>query len=282
MFKNIDIFNVRATQITFAFMLIIGIEHFFHIPHGVWFVTTSCMVFSAIHPGLVFKGAYLRLVGTLLGLGVIVLIWLVIHINFRFVIIILFFSMWALIFFIALPPNRYMVTIVMVSDLIIEWTNTNDFFFQYYVIDRIVCIILVFSVCIVIEYLWFGSKSMTALYYHYLCEKIRQDLDVFFRLAMSKNLNKSEIFRQIRALTEQLGQLTTLINDYTFEHGNNYRFIADAGVISNVLIQEFRKIICFIHLKEQGANPERMSAMRKEIEHSLNQPLSQLSGKRTT
>lgn len=282
MFKNIDIFDVRATQVTVAFMVIASIERFFHIPHGIWFITTSSMVYSALHPGLVFKSVFLRLIGVLLGVAAILPIWAVIHINFRFAIIILFFTMWALVFFIALPFNRYMMTIVMFSDLIFEWTNPSNFFLQYYVIDRSVCIILIFAVCLVLEYLFFGSENMTQLYYQHLCQKIRKDLLKFYHHADTKQLQRANIFKHTSRLVEQLKQLETLINDYTFEHGHAKAFTIKAEKVSSVLVQEFRKIVCFFYVKNKGGDPTRLNALRSDIEASLNQPLDDLLQKRAT
>ena len=131
MFKNIDLFNKRSTQITITFMLFAALDSFFQFPHGSWFIITGAMIYIGFHPWLVYRRAYMRLTGTLVGVAAVVIIWTIIHFNFRFAIIILLIAVWSLAFFVELPYNRFMIPITVFIDLTIQWTNTNQFFLEY-------------------------------------------------------------------------------------------------------------------------------------------------------
>ena len=50
MSKNIDLLNKRFMQITIAFMVLIAIDQFFHVPHSGWFIMTGTLIYSGADP----------------------------------------------------------------------------------------------------------------------------------------------------------------------------------------------------------------------------------------
>ena len=276
MFKNIDLFTKRSTQITLTFMLFATLDTYFHIPHKVWFIITGAMIYVGFHPWLVHRRAYMRLTGTLVGVAAVIIVSTVIHFNFRFAIIILFFSVLTLVFFIDLPYNRFMISMTIFIDLIIEWGNTEQFFLEYYITDRIICTLLAFGVCIIIEYLWFGTESMTELYYQYLSKKLRKELKSFYLLANSNRLTKAEIFKKINSTARQINELRQLINEHINQHGCTRFFAEESEAISAIIVKEFRQIVSLFYLTKSKSNNIKLNSIRSELEDSLNLPLESL------
>ncbi len=282
MSKNIDLLNKRFMQITIAFMVLVAIDQFFHLPHSAWLITAGTLIYTGLYSDQIFQRAYLRFTGTLVGVAAVVIVWSLVHFNFRFAIIFLLLSIWSMVFFIAVPVNRHMIAITIFVDLVVQWTNPGDFLLQYYVVDRIVCTGFAFAVCITIEYAWFGSKNMTELYYHYQCKQLRKELKDFYRLANSNQLSNASLFKKIYSTNRQIVQLTQLINAHIFQHGCTLFFVEDSAAISQTILQEFRKIVCLFYLKNKNGDSHMIHTIQAELEHSLNQPLEHFLHRRTT
>jgi len=71
--------------------------------------------------------------------------------------------MGCMMIFMLLPYNRFMIIGTIFSDILLEWTNTATFSLEYYVIDRLICVFIVFAICISIEQIWFGKSNLSYL-----------------------------------------------------------------------------------------------------------------------
>ena len=269
MFKNIDLFTRRYWQITTVFMLFTFIQKFFHIPHDSWIIITSAMVYSGFNPGTVLKRAYLRFIGTITGIAAVLLVWHLMHLDYRLEITFFMIICFGLAFFAALPYNRYMIIVTMFSDILVESNNPNNFFINYYIVDRFVCTGIVFALCILIEYLWFGKSNMTHLTFEHLRNSLIDDLKELYRFTCSKHMSSSRLSRKIQALNSKIDRLNMLINDSVYEKSFKHDFSPHEIQFSAQTIQVFRKIVNIQYLQSHGASADQLSELHKQTQQAM-------------
>lgn len=263
MFKNIDLFTKRYLQITMVFMLFSFIQQFFHIPHDSWIIITSAMIYSGFNPGTVLKRAYMRFSGTILGVAAITIAWYFMHFDYRLAFIFLVLICWAIVFFMGLPYNRYMIVVTLFSDILIQWDNSNKFNIQFYVVDRIVCTAIVFAICLVIEYLWFGKSNMTTLNFINLRDSLKDDMRSLYKITQERNLSSGNIFKGIKKVNLKIDRLELLISDAKYEQVF-HEFTEDEKKFGRDIVLLFRRIVSVHYLQmHDPLNPEIISLKEK-------------------
>ncbi len=270
MLKTVDLFTRRYWQIAMVFMLFTFIQQFFHIPHDSWIIITSALIYSGFHPGTVLKRAHQRFAGTITGIAAVILIWHLMHLDYRLALIFFILICWALAFFAALPYNRYMIIVTMFSDILVEWNNPSDFLVEYYVVDRFMCTAIVFAICIMIEHLWFGRSNMTHLNFDYLRNGVKDDIRELYKIAQSRHLSRSHLYRKIQALNVKLDRLNMLMNDAVYENVHRHEFTRYDRQFGAQAIQTFRKVVSLYYLQTHGAADEELRELHMQAKQAIN------------
>lgn len=251
MFDHITLFTKRYLQITMVFILFTTLQLFFNFPHDSWIIITSALLYSGFNPGTVLKRAYLRFSGTVIGIAAVTIVWHIIHFDYRLEIIFLVVICWATVFFTGLPYNRFMIIVTLLSDITLEFNNPKHFELQNYIIDRFIATAIVFGVCILVEYLWFGRQNMTHLNYLSLRQKIKTQMENLYAISQKTHLSRSTVFKHVQQVSNTLSSLEMIINDGKYENRNRKFTIAEIEFAQSALLI-FRKILNVYYLRTQN------------------------------
>lgn len=268
MFNSIDIFTRRYLQITTAFMIFVFIEQYFHIPHAVWIVITGSIIYAGFNPGTVLKRAYWRFSGTLTGVCAVAIMWYIIHLDYRTAIIFAALIAFAMVFFLALPYNYYMIIATLSSDIAVEWGNSGHFSLQYYVVDRVVCTLIVFAICLVMEHLWFGRSNFTSLLYRKTKTELYNEMEMCSRNVDHIHLSKANLLRFVISTRRKMEQITILSNDAIYERNDEIR----NDLFPGKMVVLFRQVVSLWYVKKHDGNNSRLVAeLEQKIHDSFNQ-----------
>lgn len=266
--KTLNLYQSRVLQITFVFMFLACIDQYGHVPHSSWVIVTGCMIYAGFDPGTVLKRAYLRIVGTIVGIASVVIVWHTIHIDYRLDIFFLVLVMWAIVFSQSLSYQYFVLFATIFADLSVETVNSSVFQLRYYVTDRLISTAIAFSVCIIVERLWFGKTNFSALNCQHLIKKIQQLLDEFYTATKTKNITRSKLFREILLINQSIFHLKTILADHKYETTNMSSYQNTESVV-NQIIYDFRQIICLIYLKTNDQHNPAIPSITAYIEEKL-------------
>jgi hypothetical protein len=263
MFKNVDIYTKRYIQITFAYMLFVALEEGSNFPHSTWITITGCMIYIGFNPGTVLKRSYLRLPGTLVGVCAMALMWYVIHLDYRMAIFFMAFIAWAMVYFFSLPYNYYVIVTTMFSDIGIEWSNTSTFSLQYYIVDRVMCTLLVFGICIVLEYFWFGRDNFTELSYFNIRKQLLNEIRNTERSIDQEQLSRAKLFRLVGTTRKKWLQMRIFLNDAKYE--KDRRILADD--FPHKISCYFRSVVNIWHIQHNYPQSGKLARLRTQAHH---------------
>ncbi len=267
MFKKVDIYTQRYMQITLAYMLFVTIDEGFNLPHSSWIVITGCMIYVGFNPGTVLKRAYLRLPGTIIGICAMSLMWYVIHFDYRLAIFFMVGIAWAMVYCFGMRYNYYVIVTTLFSDIGIEWSNSAAFSLQYYIIDRSMCTIIVFAICILLEYFWFGRNDFTTLNYHTKKKLLIDEIAVAERDIEQRHISSAELFRLIGSTRRGWNQLRPLLNDAGYE--KNRRILSDK--FPERVSHLFRSIVYIWYLQKNDPQNPQLPLLRLQARQLFNQ-----------
>ena len=267
MFSSLDLYTRRYIQIVFMCMLGQTIYLYSNIPHNIWIVISVCTVYSGFNAGTVIKRAYYRLVGSIAGVSLVVIVWHLIHLDYRLLIILTILLIGVMVFCITLPYNRFIIISTVFSDITMEWSNSSSFSIYYYVMDRLICIAIVFSLCIMIEYFWFGRANLSYLNYKQTQKNLLKELNLLYQLSQS-TCNNGKIFKLINAVLTEVEKLKSIAADVKFE-GRNFtkQQELDRGVVRIVTLQ--RSIISLNYLITNNGETTTIQQLKTNIEIEL-------------
>lgn len=151
MFKDVDVVLAKIIFVSLAFSIAIAISQYFEIPRGSWIAVTVTFVYGAFRSGLTVKRASDRILGTILGLEIIVFLWFILHFNHE-LLFIYFLVIFTLTGYCQLQRYPYMVICATIgSNLMIDYAQPLHFSIDLYVINRFFCIVIGSLICIITE-----------------------------------------------------------------------------------------------------------------------------------
>ena len=268
MLRHLDLLDIRYLQITLAMLIFAAIDKFAHIPHSSWIVISGIMVYNGFNPGTVIKRAYLRFIGTIIGVAAVAIIWYLIHLNYRLLIPGTILIMWAMMYFAALPYNRFMIIATIFSDIILEWSNTATFSLQYYVVDRVICVLIVFAICIILEQICFGKSNLSYLNFMQTKQQIIKELEQLFHDTNKGCLSKAKLLKQSNLTLQKLERLLLLAKDSKYEGSSQIKTQNLQQLAINIRNIQ-RKISGFIYLKNYKLNHKKEELLRQTIQDDL-------------
>lgn len=269
MFQNIDLFTYRYMQITICYMLFAAIVVFMHIPHSIWIILTGSMLYSGFHPGTIIKRSFLRLKGTIIGIAAAFIFWHIIHIDYRLANLSIPIIFALLCFYRNLSYDKVMIIMTVMAVILIQATNTSSFHLSFFIIDRLICTIIVFALCYLVEYFWFGRNNLTYLNYNYQCKSLLNELERLLTIVQSKHLSYTKLLDKIRLTHEKINYLNGLVLDAKY-HGKPQKFdlVAEDFMVEAVAI--FRKIVSFSYLLKHNTQTTQRQYLIEEATKSLN------------
>lgn len=269
MFKTVDLYTKRYWQITMTFMLFVFVERFFHIPHAIWIVVTGSVLYSGFNPGTVLKRAYLRFYGTIIGVAAVTIVWHILHIDYRLATLfyILIVS-WA-VFCIALPYHLFVILATVFSDIAIQWGNPDNFSLEYYAIDRLTCTLIVFGICILLEYLWFGRSNMTYLNYQHLYDAAKQDIASLYYNVQQEKLTTGKILKKIQTVRGKLDQLSILVDNSRYEGAHSHAFTFEETRKNEKIVHTFRHIVVLHYLQSNDSDNPQLLLLKTQTQEAI-------------
>ncbi|MES2204981.1 MAG: FUSC family protein, partial [Pseudomonadota bacterium] len=224
MFKALDLYDKRCAQITITFMIFAAMQLFLHVPHSSWLIITGAMIYSGFNPGTVIKRAYLRLYGTIVGIAAVMIVWHFMHWDYRLATLFYVLIVGWTLFLCMLPYHLFVIMLTLLSDIILQWGNPNNFHIESYAMDRFMCTFIVFGVCIAIEYVWFGRSNMSYLSYLSLRDALKKDIIELYQVVQQRRSTEGKIFKKIQAIIPKIDRLHLLINDLVYERARGHVF----------------------------------------------------------
>ncbi len=267
MFKNVDIYTQRYIQIVIVLMIIQAIYQYMHIPHNSWLITASCAIYGGFNSSTVLKKAYLRIQGTLVGIAMVVIMWHIIHFDYRLLIMVTTSWMILWIFFSQLPYNRIVIFTTTFADISVEWSNSDTFNLSYYISDRLICNFIVFGVCIAIENIWFKKKNLSFLSYQQTQKLVYASLEKYYQIALARN-SSAKGLKINSMLLQNIDKLTNLANDAKYE-GNNKVFSEKLEQMLSSSREIHSKIVSLRYLNMHLPNDSKIIELTKEIKEDL-------------
>lgn len=275
MFKSLDLYTQRYIQIVIVVIIAQSIYQFSHVPHAVWIIITIVSVYSGFHSADVIKRANSRLYGTVLAVMMVAVIWYLIHWNYHLLIVITAFLVSALVFFNQIPYRYFVIFSTMFSDIFKEWSNSSSFNLMYYINDRLICTLGAFTLCIAIEYFWFGRQNLTYLNALQTKKNIINKMQRLFEIATTGKKN-NQIFKLTNALLKDIARLNSLSNDLQSEKNTQTERI-EVQQMNSSLQQITDKIISLNYLNASQTNLAAVQNLTLEIENELSQISTKLS-----
>lgn len=263
MFKNIDIFTERYIQIIFVLMLVQTMYQYMHIPHSTWLITAICSIYAGFDPNTVQKKAYMRVKGTFVGIAVVVILWYFIHFDYRVLIILITLWPLLLILFTNLPYSKLVILNTAFSDMCVEWSNSTSFSLSYYISDRIVCTLIVFSICITVEQLWFKKKALAYLTYYQAQKIFIKNLASYFEIVVNQRGTAKEL-KINNIIVQNIDKLTRLVND-----ADNHEYKKKLDGMLKFSRELHKKMTCLNYLEQYSPFDRRIQTLSTEIKSEL-------------
>lgn len=264
MFKNLDLYTQRYIQIVIMIVLAQAIYLYSNIPHSVWIVTSIGSLYSGFNPSEVVKRAYHRIIGTLAGIALVVIIWYLVHWDYRLLIIFTTLGFPLLVFCGQLPYHKSVILATVFADLMVEWSNSSSFPIYYYIIDRIACTFIIFALCITIEHFWFGRQNLSYLNAQQIQKNILKHLRQLYTLSHT-NCSSGMLFKLTNALLSEMAKLNTLATSVKYEGRHFTQHDELEHIIAKIKTLE-RNILSLNYLCSTAPNTVTIYELKTTIE----------------
>ena len=267
MFKGLDLFTQRYIQIVMVMMLIQAIYQFGHVPHSSWLITASA-IYSGFDPGSVLKRASGRIYGTFAGIALVTIIWYLVHFDYRWLILLTCLMVFIISYGSLLPYSIATIVNTAFSDVSMEWSNSDTFNLQYYLIDRVICNLIVIGICVACERFWFGHSNLPFLNFKQVRANLIKTLRQMYLYSQTRTA-KGKTIKSTQTFMLNINKLKTLSEDIRNE---GKAFFSNAELM--LMIHELRtihsKIVGLIYLQIHQPDNLQIRTLYNEIEQKLN------------
>lgn len=275
MFKNLDLYTQRYIQIIIVIVIAQIIYEYSYIPHSIWVLITIVSVYSGFHSHDVLKRANSRVYGTIIGVGLVSIVWYLVHWDFRLLIILTTLLIPAMVFFSSIPYKYSVILSTVFSDITKEWSNSNSFNLMYYINDRVICTLIGFGICTCIEYFWFGRQNLTYLNAHQTQNNILKQMRQLFHLAKS-GAKSNKIFNITNILLKEISRLNSLVVELKSENNPKHNNL-ELQKLNTEIENLADKIISLNYINSNKIQLDATYNLTLEIERDLSQISLKLS-----
>ena len=275
MFKSLDLYTQRYIQIVVVVVIAQSIYQFSHLPHSVWVLITITSVYSGFNSNDVIKRASSRILGTIVGVAMVAIIWHLVHWDFRLLIILTTLMVPAMVFCSGIPYQYFVILSTSFSDITKEWSNSSSFNLMFYINDRLICTCIAFTLCLSMEYLWFGRQNLTYLNALQTKDNVLKNLAQLFNLAKN-GARSSHLFKLNNALLQDKLKLYNLVADLKAEDNSHVEHL-EIQSINHQIQNLFDKIVSLNYLINSQDKSVSTQNLTREIERELAQISNKLS-----
>ena len=230
-------------------------------------MSSICSIYGGFNPGAVVKRAYHRVIGTFAGIGMVVIIWHLVYMDFRLLLILTTIWIGIFVFLSQVPYSKYVIMSTAFSDIVIEWSNSYNFSINYYIFDRFICVFIAFTVCICIEYFWFGRQNLSLLNFKQTEKNILKYLEQLYKLSKG-NCKSGKIFVLINSLLTEIEKLKTIATDVKYEGRSTSNEVTLQQAIDRISMLE-RNIVSLNYLTGSNAELAVINQYKNKIEIGL-------------
>lgn len=265
MFKIVDTYSQRSLYVALILMVFVAVDRISHIPSSSWIIFLGCSVYVGFDSGAVVKRSQLLFFGTILGLICAMSLTRFIYWNYDLTSAGLVLSMSAVLFFTAIPFYRLVILVTILSDLLMQRLDSQLVNIKYCSINRFMCLIVIFIICVLFEYFWFGRNNTTYLNYLALRDFLRKDLVEFSMLLQQEKFTVSNIYRKIQNFLSKVARLNTLVNSLLYEKSYASSLSEEDKKYNEKLIEDFRAILGIYYIKIHHLNDISDDVLEKKI-----------------
>lgn len=269
LFDVADSYTQRSFQVAITFMIFAMMERFLHIPYASWIIFLSGVIYIGFNSGTVIKRAGLLLTGSSVGVAAVLIVRHFLYWDFRLASIFLVTIIGLTIFFCALPYNRFVIWVTLFSDFILQWGDSSSINIQNYAMDRMMCVVIVISVCVLIEHLWFGSKNITYLNYQELRAELQKAVVNLWQLMQEKKATHAKILKNIQAIIAKTDHLNQLVNDINYEYAHHYQFTPEEKQAGKNVLQALRQIVSLYYLQINDVSNAQLPLLKMQAQKAM-------------
>lgn len=205
----------RFAQMSFILTFGLGMYLFTTIPHNWWIFLTVLMMMSAVQPGLILVKSINRGKGTIVGIILAFSLVYVLHLNYRFVSIIMIMAMILL----NIPtPKRYDLTVTAMT-IMIFLSDSYNFKFPLLegpievAINRITCTIIGIAICISADHFLFNRFNYSGKVYSSLQHELLQIIQQRMHEVMQEPEKQKNSLVLIKSIRDSFNIIFTEISN---------------------------------------------------------------------
>lgn len=205
----------RFAQMSFILTFGLGMYLFTTIPHNWWIFLTVLMMMSAVQPGLILVKSINRGKGTIVGIILAFSLVYVLHLNYRFVSIIMIMAM---ILLNVPTPKRYDLTVTAMT-IMIFLSDSYNFKFPLLegpievAINRITCTIIGIAICISADHFLFNRFNYSGKVYSSLQHELLQIIQQRMHEVMQEPEKQKNSLVLIKSIRDSFNIIFTEISN---------------------------------------------------------------------
>lgn len=210
---------LRCIQISTVFFFTFVVEGFLHNPRAGWAGFAVMMIYAGFDNGATLFRAYHRFLGVFLGLLSGYVLWLIGHLDYRTLMVILPLTVFFAFFLVGRAYSVPTVFTVNTSVIGAGYFSTQQSpSVTYYLFDYAVCTLIAFAIILVFEYFWFSRYHMMRRFINDTQTEVVQDLYYLVGLLNQDKIRRAVWFKGCIQLTSSLFEVNTLIQNASFVH----------------------------------------------------------------
>ena len=208
-----QLINLRIFHVVVMLATAIFVYQYSQWDDGLWVPISVIAIIGPFRPGLTISKAQQRVLGTIAGLLLSVIIWFIIHYNYNVLVIICLILLYC-VAFAALHDYTYFIMLVSIM-LCINFDYMNLFFNNeiVYVVNRAICVLVGVCICQFYEYFVFKASYANAVALvekEKLDEMIVASWESIRKLGDKTSIRVEEIDNCLAPLIGALGELNEL------------------------------------------------------------------------
>ncbi len=223
----------RALRIATVFTFTITLERYMKIPHAGWTAFAVIMIYAGFDNGTTLFRAFHRFWGVLLGLLSGYLLWLIGHLDYRSLFLLIPFTIFLAYYL--LGKEHSIPVVFNVNTAVIGnayFFAHNNYAMTFFIFDYGMCTIIGFAIVILFEYFWFRHYRLLEHFIYDTQQEMINHLTALFELLKVPTSSQVSWFRSCLKFNNSLTNTNRLVN--------NSRFLLDSR---NVVGDEFDNFV---------------------------------------
>lgn len=206
-----------ALRICTVFTFTVGVEGLLRIPHASWVAFSVIMIYAGFDNGTTLFRAFHRFWGMLLGLFSGYLLWLIGHLDYRLLFMIIPVTIFMAYFLIGQAHS--IPTIFAVNTAVIGngyFFAHNDYAVTFFITDYAVCTVIGLAIVFAFEYFWFRHYRLMTRFIQDTQQEVIDHLKALINLLNQKSFNHSSFFRRCIKFNNSLAHVNNLVHNSQF------------------------------------------------------------------